>query len=141
MKQKFHNQVITPTKLLFISFMLLLPIFVWQLAFAPKAHAAAISVTGACTLDDAVASVNAASDQSGCTGSGAYGTNDTIDIPAGVHSYSATTDITEKPVTVQGAGMGQTIIDSGDANTGLHFVNNTGSPLFSNRSRSFYSWY
>lgn len=100
-----------------------------QLLNPTKAHAASITVGGVCTLDDAVASVNAASDQSGCTGSGAYGTADTIDIPAGTHSYSATAAITDKPVIIQGAGMGQTIIDSGDANAGLIFNNTTGSPL------------
>lgn len=93
--------------------------------FPSNTYAATINIAGACTLDDAVASVNAGSDQSGCTGVGAYGTNDIIDIPAGVHNYSSTARVTSKTVVIQGAGMGQTIIDLGGNNGGILFDNST----------------
>lgn len=118
-------------KVLLITFLSFVFAITFQLISPNKVNAATIAPDGTvCTLDEAVGAINAATNQNGCVATGAaYGTDDTIDIPAGTFSYSATANITDKSVTIQGAGMGQTIIDSGDANTGLHFTNNTGSPL------------
>jgi hypothetical protein len=90
------------------------------------AHAATITVGGACTLDDAVASLNAASNQSGCAGAGAYGAGDTIDLPAGTFPYADAAVLTV-PATIHGAGMGQTIVDYGGNNAGLRWQNTSGT--------------
>ena len=75
-----------------------------------KAEAATIPVTGSCTIAQAINSVNAGSNQGTCVGSGAYGTNDTINIPAGTFLLTSDAVLTN-PVTIQGAGMNQTIVD------------------------------
>ncbi len=120
-----HNRTLF---VLLVSVLSIIIAFVLQCIFSPKTYAATISIGGACTLDDAVASLNAISDQSGCTASGAYGTNDTINIPAGTHSYSATANIAVS-ATIQGAGMGQSIIDmSGAGGDSLGFSKNNSTP-------------
>jgi hypothetical protein len=78
-----------------------------------RAHAATLNVTGGCTLPIAINSVNAGANQSGCTASGSYGTDDTINIPAGTQTLTADLPTITVPVKVQGAGMSQTTI-SGD---------------------------
>ena len=108
------------TTLLALAFILLLS--------PTKATAATITVGGACSLDDAVASMNAGSDQSGCVGTGTYGTNDTITIPAGTYSYTNSASIVV-PVTLQGVGMGETIVDCGGNNEGFFFANSNPTPL------------
>lgn len=90
--------------------------FLAVLAFGSgRAHAATLNVSGSCTLPIAIDSVNAGTNQSGCTATGAsYGTSDTITIPAGTITLTATpADITED-VVIEGAGMNSTTID-GDA--------------------------
>lgn len=82
-----------------------------------KAHAATIDVAGGCTLPIAINSINAGSNQSGCTATGAYGTNDTINLPAGIITLTASLPTITESVVVQGAGMSSTIIDG---NNGLY---------------------
>ncbi len=77
-----------------------------------QAHAATITVGSGCTLNDAVDSVNAGSAQASCGGSG-YGTNDTINIPAGTQTLTSDVNNISVPVTIAGVGMNQTTI-SGD---------------------------
>ncbi|MCA9344863.1 hypothetical protein KC946_03425 [Candidatus Saccharibacteria bacterium] len=78
-----------------------------------SAKAATLNVSGSCTISDAIDSVNAGSDQASCGGT-AYGTNDTINIPAGTLTLNTDLPQITESVTVQGAGMNDTIID-GDA--------------------------
>jgi hypothetical protein len=78
-----------------------------------RAHAATLNVTGGCTLPIAIDSVNAGANQSDCTASGSYGTNDTITLPAGTITLSADLPEITKSVSISGAGMDQTTI-SGD---------------------------
>lgn len=88
--------------------------FLAVLAFGSgRAHAATLNVSGGCTLPIAINSVNAGANQSGCTASGSYGTNDTITIPAGTITVAADLPQITESVTIQGAGMSQTTI-SGD---------------------------
>lgn len=75
-----------------------------------KAHAATLTVSGSCTINDAIDSVNAGSDQASCGGTG-YGTNDTINIPAGTHTLPSDPSQITNTVVIKGAGMNQTIID------------------------------
>ena len=100
-----------------------------------RAHAATLNVTGGCTLPIAIDSVNAGANQSGCTATGAgYGTSDTITIPAGTITLTATpADITED-VVIEGAGMNSTTID-GDAgqfytNLVSHFLRHLANIMF-----------
>lgn len=79
-----------------------------------RAHAATLNVSGGCTLPIAINSVNAGSDQSGCTAivsPEGYGTNDTITIPAGTQMLTADSPTITASVKIQGAGMSQTTID------------------------------
>jgi predicted outer membrane repeat protein len=62
-------------------------------AAASAAYAATITVNsfnqidpGQCTIATAIASINAAADQPGCTHSGTYGTSDTINLAAGTYA-------------------------------------------------------
>jgi hypothetical protein len=105
---------------------LLFAVLLFLFLSSTKASAATITVGGACTLDDAVASMNAGSDQSGCTGVGAYGTSDTVTLPSGTFPYT-NADAFDVPVTIQGAGISQTIIDCGATNEGLIFDNLAGT--------------
>jgi hypothetical protein len=85
-----------------------------------RADAATLNVSGGCTLAIAIDSVNAGADQSGCTATGAaYGTDDTITLPAGNINLSADLPtIVDKSLKVIGAGKGTTTIDA-DGNTGF----------------------
>ena len=83
-----------------------------------RAHAASLEVTGGCTLPIAIDSVNAGSNQSGCTAVGGYGTNDTITIPAGTYVIPASLPTITEDVVIEGAGMSQTVID-GDSDSKL----------------------
>jgi hypothetical protein len=89
-----------------------------------QADAATITVSGPCSLDDAVASMNAAADEGGCVSTGDYGTDDKISLGAGTFPYANEETITV-PLVVEGVGMGQTIIDAGGNNSGLIFENTT----------------
>ncbi len=89
--------------------------FLVVLAFGSgRAHAATLNVSGGCTLEVAIDSVNAAANQSGCTATGAaYGTNDTINLPSGTITLTADLPIiVNKSLSVIGAGKGSTIIDA-----------------------------
>lgn len=91
--------------------------FLVVLAFGSgRAHAATLNVSGGCTLAIAIDSVNAGSNQSGCTSSGSYGSSDTITIPAGTYVIPATLPTITEDVVITGAGMGQTVID-GDSDS------------------------
>lgn len=93
--------------------------FLAVLAFGGgRAHAATLTVGGSCTLPIAINSVNAGSVQVGCGSntSGVYGTNDTINLPAGTITLSSNLPQLVEDVTIQGAGMGSTTI-SGDSGT------------------------
>lgn len=78
-----------------------------------RAHAATLTVGSGCTLNNAISSVNAGIGQASCGGS-SYGTNDTINIPAGTQTLTA--DLPSftagTSVTVKGAGKASTTIDT-----------------------------
>lgn len=75
-----------------------------------RAHAATLTVSGGCTLDEAITSVNNGSAEPGCT-VGGYGTNDTINIPAGTQTLTANLPAITEDVVVNGAGINSTTID------------------------------
>ena len=83
-----------------------------------KAHAATLNVSGGCTLPIAISSVNAGTNQSGCTASGIYGADDTINIPSGTITLTSDLTIMTESVNIRGAGMGRTTIDG----AGQYFV-------------------
>ena len=97
-----------------------------------RAHAATLNVTGGCTLNIAIASVNAGANQSGCTAvvsPNGYGTNDTITIPAGTITLSADTPTITQSVSIEGAGMAQTTV-SGNAGQYRPFnINNSSATV------------
>lgn len=85
-----------------------------------RAHAATLAVDSNCTLNEAITAMNTPGDGSGCVKTGAaYGTADTINIPAGTFVLTADAGL-QVPVIIQGAGMGQTIID-GDSGSYIGF--------------------
>ena len=105
--------ILNPTK----TTKLVLAAFAFLAVFAVgsgRAHAATLNVSGGCTLPIAINSVNAGSNQSGCTASGSYGTSDTITIPSGTITLAADLPTISEDVVIQGAGMSQTTI-SGDS--------------------------
>ena len=65
---------------------------------------------GQCTIATAIASINAAADQVGCTHAGTYGTSDTIVLSAGTYASTAADNgenaypIILVPVTISGNG-------------------------------------
>ncbi len=71
---------------------------------ALKADAATLNVNGGCTLNDAIDSVNGVSDSGGCTSTGTYGTNDTINLPSGTQTLAADLPVIAKPLKVIGTG-------------------------------------
>lgn len=81
------------------------------------ASAAEISVSGSCSIDQAITSANNDADAGGCAGVGAYG-DDIINIPAGVWPRNSVVAI-EGNTRIAGAGIGQTIIDGVNAYEGL----------------------
>ncbi len=88
--------------------------FLAVLAFGTgRVHAATLNITGGCTLPIAINSVNAGANQSGCTASGSYGTNDTINLPAGTTTLTSDLPTITESVSIEGAGLAQTMI-SGD---------------------------
>ncbi|MCA9308871.1 hypothetical protein KC973_00685 [Candidatus Saccharibacteria bacterium] len=90
---------------------------VFTLLRAPQAHAASITVStdthpSACTLDEAIENINdGAQTNSDCAETGAYGTDDTINLPSGTVTLTADLPQITESVTITGAGMGETIID------------------------------
>ena len=90
--------------------------FLAVLAFGSgRVHAATLAVDSNCTLNEAIDATNNAVDGNGCVKTGtAYGTNDTINLPAGtitlsenLNSFTSGADI-----VVQGAGKAVTTIDA-----------------------------
>ena len=90
-----------------------------------RASAATITVGGSCEFADAIDSLNAASNQSGCTSTGAYGANDTINLPAGTQTLSndLPSFTTGHDITIVGAGLGNSIIDA-NGNLGMQGQDN-----------------
>lgn len=129
MDKTLNLKIKISSKLIIGSCLFLLTLTLGQLISTPSAHAASLSINGSCSLDDAVDSLNNASDLHGCTATGPYGTNDTINIPAGTYSYSASHNLSVA-ASIKGAGMGETILDySGATGGSLAFVNPGSSPL------------
>lgn len=90
------------------------------------ASAASITLSGGCSIDNAILSANNDADTGGCTGTGAYG-DDAIVVPAGTWNVGANV-ASEGNLTVTGAGMGDSVIDAGDSYAGI-ICNNAGSGL------------
>jgi hypothetical protein len=79
-----------------------------------RAHAATLAVDTNCTLNEAIEATNNGADGNGCVKTGAaYGTNDTITIPAGTFTLSVDLPLITEPVRIQGAGMSSTVISGG----------------------------
>lgn len=93
-----------------------------------SASAATITVSGGCSIENAVASANADANTGGCTGSGTYG-DDTISIPAGTWTLASQPNATGN-TTITGAGQGQTIIDGGGTVDGLGCDGSAGKKNF-----------
>ena len=86
-------------------------------AMAISVDAATITVNsfnqidpGQCTIATAIASINAAADQPGCTHSGAYGSSDTIVLAAGTYTSTVANNgtnaypVIQKALTINGNG-------------------------------------
>ncbi len=86
-------------------------------ALAVPVHAATITVNsfnqidpGQCTIATAIASINAAADQVGCTHAGTYGTADTIVLAAGTYASTVINNgtnaypVIQKALTITGNG-------------------------------------
>ncbi len=77
-----------------------------------KVDAATLSVSSGCTLSESITAVNSGADADGCVKTGAvYGTNDTINIPAGTIASSDDLPNITKSVVIDGAGIDQTTVD------------------------------
>ena len=74
--------------------------------YVPRAHAASLTVSGGCSLNSAISSINAASNTGGCTSTGSYGTNDTITLPSGTTTLAA--DLPAFTVAAKVVGVGKT---------------------------------
>ncbi len=106
------------------SFVTMFALVVSQFVLSSHVSAATLVPDSGCSLDSAVASFNAASNQAGCVASGTYGANDTLDIQAGTFSY-LNNDYITVPVHIKGAGIGQTTVDLANNNFGFLFKNLT----------------
>lgn len=91
-----------------------------------RAHAASLTVSGGCSINNAILSANNDADTGGCNGSGVYG-DDEIIVPAGTWNVGASV-LSEDNLTVTGAGMGVSIIDAGDSYAGI-LCSNPGAGL------------
>lgn len=78
-----------------------------------QAQAATLTVSSGCTLPEAIAAINDAADSGGpgCTASGAYGTNDTINIPSGTTSVSDNLPDITKSLTINGTSINDSIVN------------------------------
>lgn len=113
---------------------------------SPFAHAATINVTagatdtlgtnGQCSLREAITNINnGATTFSDCAPTGAYGTGDTINLPAGTYTNAipgagedsnATDDLDiTKSLTINGAGAITTIIDGAALDRVFHVLSGT----------------
>jgi hypothetical protein len=96
-----------------------LALFMLALGFVSggKAHAATITVhtdlnPSVCSLDEAIENINDQADTNGdCVETGSYGTNDTIAIPEGEVLLTADLPQFTKSITIQGSGIGETVIN------------------------------
>ena len=90
---------------------------------SPTAHAASFSVASgndetttnsSCSLSEAIENINdQANTNTDCVPSGSYGTNDTITLPSGTITLTADLPQITKSVTIQGQGMGTSVVDGG----------------------------
>lgn len=88
----------------------------------PKAHAATLNVVAGndgivdnsqCQLSEAISNISdQAQTHDDCPAGD--GNNDTINLPTGTITLTADLPVVEKSVTIQGQGMGQTVIDGND---------------------------
>ncbi|MCA9308769.1 hypothetical protein KC973_00170 [Candidatus Saccharibacteria bacterium] len=68
-----------------------------------------------CSLTEAITNINAQStDEPDCVPTGAYGTDDTINLPAGIITLTGELDPILESVTIAGEGIGQSVIDGDD---------------------------
>lgn len=93
-----------------------------------RAHAATLTVSGSCPLEDAITSVNNSANENTCSAVGGYNSNDTINIPAGTITLSADLPTITKSVIITGSGMNSTTIDG---NTGQYEVFKSDAPQVS----------
>ena len=90
-----------------------------------KASAATLTVDSGCTLPEAIEAINNVQDENGCNHTGsAYGTSDTINIPAGTITLSADLPAIVNGVQIKGSGQSDTTIN---ANGHLGFNSNLNS--------------
>ena len=90
-----------------------------------KASAATLTVDSGCTLPEAIEAINNVQDENGCNHTGsAYGTSDTINIPAGTITLSADLPAIVNGVQIKGSGQSDTTIN---ANGQLGFNSNLNS--------------
>jgi len=76
---------------------------------AQIAHAATVTVNSTCTVAKAVATINARANQSPCTHSGTFGSNDTVVVPDGNFDVTSPVDI-NRSMTIHGAGKWTTFL-------------------------------
>jgi len=76
---------------------------------AGSATAATVTVSSTCTFPKAVATINAAMNQSPCTHSGTFGSSDTVTVPTGTFDIASVVNIT-KSVTIHGGGKTSTYL-------------------------------
>jgi len=76
---------------------------------ARKADAATVTVSSTCTVANAVATINARADQSPCSHSGPFGSNDTVEVPEGNFDVTPALDI-NRSLTIHGAGKWSTFL-------------------------------
>lgn len=92
---------------------------------SPSAHAATISVSGTCSLDNAILSANTNTATGGCT-AGDPGL-DTVSIPSGTITLTGNLQIYSEQISFVGAGIDNTIIDANHT-TGTAFSNSGLTP-------------
>jgi hypothetical protein len=97
-------------------------IFAWIAVMGGSSHAANITVAtggdntivdGVCRLSEAIININAgnATAYPECTGVGAFGVNDTINLPSGTITLTADLPMVTNPIQIIGQGMSESVID------------------------------
>lgn len=72
-------------------------------------------------MEEAIANMNDAADtNTDCMATGAYGTDDTITIPEGTVLYGSSPEQVVVDLTVNGAGVGKSVIDAAGTSIGLN---------------------
>lgn len=104
--------------------------------FNSSAHAASFTVAAgndentdntSCALSEAIENINnQATTNTDCSPTGAYGTDDTINLPAGIITLTADPAYVTEDVSIVGQGMGVSIIDGASLYIGLGI--NTSDP-------------